>query len=92
MATFTITLPSDTSVCDGKQITFKAPADCTNVTGIIINGTTYSLVDANNNGISDGSFKKDAMVSVVLDTVNNKAFILNGSVYSAQLITWEEGE
>ena len=92
MATFTITLPENTSICDGKQITFKAPADSTNVTGIIIDGTTYSLVDSSNANVSEGVFKKDAMVSVVLDTTNTRAFVLNGGGCAVQFVTWEAGD
>ncbi len=74
---FNINLPPDTSICDGKQITFKAPADSNNSTDIIINDITFTLSEADNKGIIKGGFKKDAMVSVVLDTVENKAFIIN---------------
>lgn len=37
MATLIINLSSDSEVCNGKQFTFKAPCDCKDITGIIIN-------------------------------------------------------
>lgn len=92
MATFTINLPSDTSICDGKMITFRAPADCTNVTGIIIDSNTYTLVNASNQTVNGIEFKKDAMVSIVLDTVNNRAFLLNATSTAVQFVTWEAGD
>lgn len=92
MATFTITLPENTTICDGKQITFRAPADSTNVTGIIIDDTTYSLVNSSNEIVSEGGFKKDAMVSVLLDTTNARAFVINAGGCSVQFVTWEAGD
>lgn len=79
MATFTITLPSNVEVLHGKQITFRAPADCTGVTGIIIDNVTYDLVDASNKSVSNvGSYINGAMLSVILDVENKKAYLQNG--------------
>lgn len=78
MATLTVTLPSGSSVCDGKQVTFKAPCDSKGVTDIIINGVPYSLVDAMGESVSTGnSYKSGVMVSVILDTTGKKAYIQN---------------
>ena len=82
MSTLTVTLPSHTSVTNGKQIVFRVPCDCVGVTGIIINNNTYSLVDANKNILSDvnaSAFKAGAMISVVLDVDNYKAYIQGAS-------------
>ena len=79
MATFTITLPSNVKITNGKQITFRAPSDCKGVTGIIINNKTYNLVDAANKSISDiNSYINGAMLSVVLDADNQRAYLQNG--------------
>lgn len=85
MATLTVVLPNDTHICNGKMITFRAPCDCTDdntgtvITGIVIEGVTYELVGTNNECISNTGemFSKGSMVSVVLDTENNKAYIQN---------------
>lgn len=80
MVTLTLSLPAD-AVCNGKQITFRAPCDCTGVSGIVIGDTTYDLVDAQNNTISTNSFfVAGAMITVVLDIENNKAYIQNASI------------
>lgn len=81
MSTLTVTLPKGASVVDGKQLTFVAPCDCTGVTGIIIGETTYTLVDATNTCVSDkgNQFVSGAMVSVIMDTTNSRAYIQNSA-------------
>lgn len=79
MATLNITLPADTTVCDGKQITFKAPADSTACTTITISGVVYTLVTASGECIPNGSvlWKANSMVSVILDCSTKKAYVQN---------------
>ena len=80
MATFTITLPSNTEVMNGKQITFKAPADCKGITSIIINNDTYELVDAANKSVANvDSYVRGAMLSVILDVDDKRAYLQNGA-------------
>lgn len=86
MATLTVTLPAGTTVVNGKQVTFRAPCDCAGISGIVINGTTYTLVDATTEQITGHTFKKDAMVSVIMDTENKKAFVQNGIIYGVQSV------
>lgn len=78
MSTLTITLPENVSICNGKQITFRAPCDHTNVTGIIIGNNTYELVDALNNNTTV-KFVSGAMLSAIVDTENFKAYILSNA-------------
>lgn len=82
MSTLTVSLPTGTAVCNGKQITFRAPCDCAGVDGIVIDDTTYQLVDTNNESISNKGeqFALGAMVSVILDTDNSRAYIQNAAV------------
>ncbi len=92
MATLTVTLPTGTTVVNGKQVTFRAPCDCTDISGIVINGTTYTLVDATTEQITGHTFKKDAMVSVIMDTENNKAFVQNGIIYGVSTVELSRAE
>ena len=92
MATLTVTLPTGTTVVNGKQVTFRAPCDCTGISGIVINGTTYMLVDATTEQITGHTFKKDAMVSVIMDTENNKAFVQNGIIYGVSTVELSRAE
>ena len=81
MSTLTVTLPEGASVVDGKQLTFVAPCDCTGVTGIKIGEVEYTLVDATNTCVSDkgSQFVSGAMVSVIIDTANSRAYIQNSA-------------
>lgn len=92
MATLTVTLPTGTTVVNGKQVTFRAPCDCTGVSGIVIDGTTYMLVDATTEQITGHTFKKDAMVSVIMDTENNKAFVQNGIIFGVSTVEISRAE
>lgn len=76
MATIKLTVDS---VADGQSLTFKAPCDCTAVTGITIGSTTYTFKDAHGNDLSGmgNLFLTGAYVKVVLDTTNHYAYIQN---------------
>lgn len=76
MATIKLTVDS---VVDGQSLTFKAPCDCTAVTGITIGSTTYTFKDAHGNDLNGmgNLFLTGAYVKVVLDTTNHYAYIQN---------------
>ena len=67
---------------DGLQISFRAPFDCSDVTGVTIDGVTYALVDASGESLSGSSkcFAKNAILTVIIDTINKKANLLNPRV------------
>lgn len=68
---------------NGQIVTFSAPCDCTEVTdGLVINGNTYTIVDAMGDTITGkgGAWCSGALVAVALDTVNKKAYIQNRAV------------
>lgn len=74
-------------IMDGMNLTFKAPCDCTEVTGIKVYypgedgtvGKEFSFRDAHNNDLADlgDLFAEGAYVRVVLDTTNNYAYLQN---------------
>jgi len=74
-----IRLTVDTPLVDGQSLTFKAPCDCTAVTGIKIGDTTFVFKDAHKNLLTGvgNLFVTGAYVKVVLDTTNNVAYIQN---------------
>lgn len=74
MSTLTITLPSYSTTRNGKQITFKTPCGNEDITGLIINGNSYDLLDTNGNLLSSNAFASDVMVSALLDVDNRKAY------------------
>ena len=73
---------------DGMAVKFKAPCDCTEVTGFTISypnetgmysGRAFSLLDAHRNRLTGvgNLFLKDAYVTVLIDTKNDVAYIQN---------------
>ena len=73
---------------DGESVTFKAPCDASQITGLVIyyaneaNTTvskSFTLTDANGGdiGLIDNVFSAGAIIKVLLDTDENKAFMQN---------------
>lgn len=68
---------------DGEAVTFKAPCDASEITGLVIyyDGVSkaFTLTDANGNdiGVLDNIFAEGAIVKAILDTDGNKAFVQN---------------
>lgn len=69
----------ESGITNGMELSFRAPCDCTDVTGISLNGLTYALVDASGNKLTtcSGYFNKDSLLTVIIDTDNKKASLLN---------------
>ena len=68
---------------DGEAVTFKAPCDASEITGLVIyydgESKVFTLTDANGNdiGVLDNIFAEGAIVKAILDTDGNKAFVQN---------------
>lgn len=64
---------------DGKQISFRAPCASTEAECLVINGVEYDIVDAYGVNIAgtDNVWTVGAVVSVIVDIVNTKAYIQN---------------
>ena len=89
MANIKITLNRD--IVDGESVTFKAPCDATEVTGIKVyykveteDGSTdanktFTFRDAHCEALTNigNLFKEGAYITALLDTTNNYAFIQN---------------
>lgn len=78
MANLKLTLPDNIAVCDGKQVTFKAPCNCADITNIIIRDVSYELRDSKN-CIPRDAWVEGALVTVVLDCTNGYAYVQAGS-------------
>lgn len=83
-----IRIDLDTPVLNGQALTFKAPADCSQITGLIIyypEGSAvvskdFKFVDAHGVDVGSGTislFAANALVKVVLDTDQGKAYVQN---------------
>ena len=74
-------------IYDGQELTVRTPADCTQVDGLIVyypeKGATLSkwfpLVDAHGNDVSevDYLFGENAVIKVILDVTDGRAFMQN---------------
>ena len=84
MSKVKVTLPGLEFPVTGKQVSFKAPCDCSNVECIQIDGVDYTVVDALGRQVTGspkgGTWASGAQVSVILDCENKKAFLQNGNV------------
>lgn len=81
-----IRIDLEATVVNGQALTFKSPADCSQVTGLIIyypdGGTTtsktFQFADAHGNNVGSVSlFAENVLVKVILDTDAGKAYVQN---------------
>ena len=66
----------------GEEITIQTPCDCSAVTGVQIAGVAYPFYDAAGNNLSSASglFGEGSLIRVLIDTTNNRAYLLNQAV------------
>ena len=78
----------EATIINGQALTFKAPADCSDITGLVIyypagnttTSKTFKFVDAHGVDVGSGTislFAANALVKVVLDTDSGKAYVQN---------------
>lgn len=82
----------NTSIKDGTTVSFRAPADCSEVTGLIVNyqqdekskSKEFIFADAHGNNVGDidNLFAENAVVTVILDVEHSKAYIQNADTNS----------
>ena len=81
MSVIKVTLPLGELPVNGKQVSFKAPCDCHVAEAIQIEGVNYTVVD--NMGCcvtgKGGMWVAGSVVTVVLDTENQKAYFQNNA-------------
>ena len=77
----------DTPIYDGREVVFRSPVDCSQITGLILyypdNGNTsskeFAFADAHGNNVGDIDhlFAENVVVKVILDLETNMAFVQN---------------
>ena len=81
-----IRVDSTFPIINGHAITFRSPADCSQVTGLIVyypegNGTItkpFQFADAHGNNVGNiHLFAENVLVKVILDTELNRAYVQN---------------
>lgn len=83
MSSIKLNLPGTIVPATGMQINFIAPCNCTEIDSITIDGAAYDVVDTLGHSLvgTGCMWAANALVSVLLDTTNKRAFLLNaGSV------------
>ena len=75
--TLTLTLPLGENIYTGRQVTFQSPCASEGLTGVIVDGVTYALVDAHGNTLVGKSFTAGTMVSVIFNLGTKKAYVQN---------------
>ena len=83
-----IRIDRELPIINGQPLTFRSPANCSDITGLIIyypEGDTttskeFAFVDAHGVDVGSGTialFAANSLVKVILDTEQNKAFVQN---------------
>lgn len=81
-----ISVNSPVPVYDGQPLTFRSPADCSAISGLIVHyhdgkvatSKAFQFADAHGNNVGDYDlFAADALVKVILDTDTSLAFVQN---------------
>ena len=73
----------NTPITDGKEVVFRSPVDCSQVTGLIVNyndvSQEFAFADAHGNNVGDIDhlFAENVVVKVILDVANSMAFVQN---------------
>ena len=77
----------DTPIYDGREVVFRSPVDCSQITGLILyypdNGNTsskeFAFADAHGNNVGDIDhlFAENVVVKVIIDLETNMAFVQN---------------
>lgn len=77
----TLTPRAPTKIESFTTLVFQAPCDCNMFSSLSICDKTYDIVDAMGNSIIGGgsTWCKNAYVSLLIDCVNQKAYVLNES-------------
>lgn len=81
-----IRIDSTIPISNGQALIFKSPADCSQITGLIVyypdddttTSKTFQFADAHGNNVGSVSlFAEDVLVKVILDTDAGKAYVQN---------------
>ena len=73
----------NTIIADGSEVVFRSPADCSQVTGLVIyhtgGKTEFAFADAHGHNVGDIDhlFAENAVVKVILDVTAGMAFVQN---------------
>ena len=84
MANIKVTV--DYTILNGQPLTFKSPADCSQITGLVVSyqeggknkSKTFQFADAHGNNVGDiDLFAANVLVKVILDVEASRAYVQN---------------
>ena len=83
MSVIKVTLPPGQLPVAGKQVSFKAPCDCSATEAIQIDGVNYTVCDALGRCVTGegGVWAAGEIISVILCPEGQKAYIQNGNLF-----------
>lgn len=89
MSVIKVTLPYGEIPVTGKQVSFVAPCNCIETTGLQIDGELYTVVDTFCECVNGNArrWEAGAIVSVILDVEKKQAFLGGGSSSRAVVVT-----
>ena len=84
MGKIKITLPGNEIPVNGKSVSFVAPCDCISTSCLVIDGEDYAVTNALNENISGegGYWEAGALITVILDVTNKKAYLQSSTAGS----------
>lgn len=89
MGVIKLTLPLGEIPVNGKQVSFVAPCNCLETTGLQIDGELYTVVDTRRKCVTGkgGMWETGAILSVFLDVDSKLAYLSGGG---SEVLTIEE--
>lgn len=91
MSVVKLNLPDNELICDGKQISFRAPCACTSLDSLQINDLVYQLVDTRGVPVTESRgqvFCEGAIISVLIDNTKGLAYLQSPSLPTIELVRW----
>lgn len=91
MSIVKLTVPEDELICDGKQISFRAPCACTSLDSVQIGDSIYRVVDTRGIPITQATsqiFCEGAIISVLLDKTSSLAYLQSPSLPAIEIVRW----
>lgn len=91
MSIVRLTVPENELICDGKQISFRAPCVCTSLDSVQINDSLYKVVDMRGIPLTQSTsqvFCEGAIISILLDNTSSLAYLQTPALPAIEIVRW----
>jgi hypothetical protein len=77
-----------TPAVNGEELLIQAPCNCSEVNGVQINNVEFPFYDAAGKSLANitGLFAQGSLIRIMIDTLNARAYILNGAVPRLRIV------